>query len=202
MPGKLVLATGNPGKLKELRELLKGVSLELLSPDQVGLSPYIAETGSTYHENAAIKALNLAEKSGILSLADDSGLEVDALDGMPGILSARFGGPGLSDEQRCLLLINKMQHVPHEKRRAQFKCVMALATPEGKIETCEGCCQGIIYSRLSGKNHFGYDPIFFIPELNKTMAELTFDEKNTISHRRRAADKIKDLLQSRYPGGK
>jgi len=201
LPGKLVLATGNPGKLKELRELLKGASFELLSPDQVGLSLDIAETGSTYQENAAIKALYLAVKTGILSLADDSGLEVDALNGKPGIMSARFGGPGLSDEQRCLVLLNEMQGIPREKRQAQFKCVMALATPEGQVETREGCCRGMIYSRLSGKNHFGYDPIFFIPELSKTMAELTFDEKNLISHRRRAADKIKDLFQSRYPGG-
>lgn len=196
MPGKLALATGNPGKLKELRELLKDMPLELLSPEQIGVAFDVAETGSTYQQNAAIKALSLAEKSGLLALADDSGLEVEALNGQPGVMSARFGGQSLSDEQRCLLLLSKMQGIPRWKRAARFVCVMALATPEGRIETRTGTCQGIINDTLAGANHFGYDPIFFIPELNKTMAQLSFDEKNLFSHRRHAADKIKDLLKS------
>lgn len=196
MSGKLVLATGNPGKLMELREMLKDVSLELLSPEQVGLKLGVTETGSTYQENAALKALYLAGLSGFLSLADDSGLEVDALGGKPGVMSARFGGPGLSDKQRCQLLLKEMQGIPRQNRKARFKCVMALATPGGRVETRSGCCEGLINYTLAGTNHFGYDPIFLIPELRKTMAQLSFEEKNLFSHRRQAADKIKSLLES------
>jgi len=202
LPGKLVLATGNPGKLKELRELFKGMPFELLSPESIGLSLDVAETGTTYQENASIKALYLASQSGFLSLADDSGLEVDALGGMPGVMSARFGGPELTDTQRCFLLLEKMQCFPMEQRTARFVCIMALATPEGKVEYREGRCEGSIHTRLDGTNHFGYDPVFFIPQLCKTMAELTFAEKNLFSHRRRAADQIRELLISRYQSSK
>jgi XTP/dITP diphosphohydrolase len=192
---KLLLATNNKGKAREYRSLLAGVPFELVTPDQLGLDAEVEETGTTFEANATLKATTLAAQSGLLSLADDSGLEVDALDGEPGTLSARYAGENASDADRVRYLLSKMQNVPEGKRQARFKCVIAIANPDGKVELCSGECDGIITFAPKGDRGFGYDPIFYLPELGKTMAELPPEEKNRISHRGRAAMKAREVLK-------
>jgi XTP/dITP diphosphohydrolase len=195
---KLLLATNNKGKAREYRSLLSGVPFELVTPDEVGIKTEVEEVGESFEENARLKATTLAAESQLLSLADDSGLEVDALGGEPGALSARYAGEGASDGDRVSYLLTKLEGVPKEKRAARFRCVIAIATPEGDIELCSGECDGIIAFEPKGKRGFGYDPIFYLPELKKTMAELPPEEKNRISHRGRAAEKASQLLKEKY----
>jgi len=195
---KLLLATNNKGKAREYRSLLSGVPFELVTPDEVGINTEVEEVGESFEENARLKATTLAAESQLLSLADDSGLEVDALGGEPGTLSARYAGEGASDGDRVSYLLTKLEGVPKEKRTARFRCVIAIATPEGDIELCSGECDGIIAFEPKGKRGFGYDPIFYLPELKKTMAELPPEEKNRISHRGRAAEKASQLLKEKY----
>jgi XTP/dITP diphosphohydrolase len=183
---KLLIATHNPGKVKEYQALLTGLPLELTYPAQKGLDIEVAETGGSFAKNASLKATAYAKASGLLTLADDSGLEVDALGGEPGIRSARYAGRGASDEERYRLLLEKLQGVPWEKRTARFCCVIAVATPEGQIYTTEGSCEGIIAFAPKGEHGFGYDPVFYFPEYGMTMAELPLEIKNRISHRARA----------------
>jgi XTP/dITP diphosphohydrolase len=190
---KLLVATNNKGKLREYEALLKGVPFTLIAPGQESVD--VEESGSSLEENAIIKAKTYAQISGLLTLADDSGLEVDALSGEPGALSARYAGEGASDRERVNFLLKKLCGVPWEKRAARFRCVIAIATPEGKIELCQGECKGIIAYKPKGEGGFGYDPIFYLPELGKTMAELTFEEKNKISHRGQAARKAREVLE-------
>lgn len=196
MYAKLLIATGNPGKLRELCELLAGIPFALISPKEAGIKSRALEDGLTYEENAIIKARFLANQSKMLTLADDSGLEVDALGGEPGIKSARFGGDGISDAERNVLLLERLKDVPLEQRTARFKCVIAIASPLGRIETCQGVCEGVIAFEPAGSENFGYDPIFYFPSLGKTMAELPVDIKNQISHRGKATAKAKNLLDS------
>jgi XTP/dITP diphosphohydrolase len=193
---KFLVATQNPGKLEEIQALLAGLPVELITPAQLGLDLAIAETGSTYAENAALKALAYARASGLPSLADDSGLEVDALDGQPGLHSARFAPwPGATDADRRRLLLEKLRLKP-SPWSARFRCVVALASPSGQVRFAEGICPGEVIPAERGQNGFGYDPIFLIPELGKTMAELDMAEKNTLSHRGRAVQAaIPSLLQ-------
>jgi len=146
-------------------------------------------------ENARLKATVVADKSQLLTLADDSGLEVNALGGEPGPLSARYAGEGASDRDRVNYLLSRLEGVPWEKRTARFRCVIAIATPDGKAEICSGECQGFITSEAKGKQGFGYDPIFYLPELGKTMAELPLSVKNQVSHRGQAARKAYQLLE-------
>jgi len=192
---KLLLATNNKGKLKELRVLFEGVPFDLVSPAQVGLKLDIDESGKTYAANARVKALAFAKASGLLTLADDSGLEVDALGGAPGVLSSRYAGPDASDSQRVAFLLSKIEDVPWEKRTAAFRCVMAIAAPSGEIQTSSGNCKGIITLFPQGDNGFGYDPIFYVPKFKKTMAELPPEIKNHISHRAKAALKARKILR-------
>ena len=191
---KLLLATGNQGKLEELRQLLTGVPFDLISSSDIGLDLDVHESGKTYATNARLKARAFAVASGLLTLADDSGLEVDALGGAPGVLSSRYAGPGASDSQRVSYLLVKLKNIPWEQRTARFRCVMAIALPHGKVKLCSGSCRGIITFAPKGTNGFGYDPVFYFPKLGKTMAELPPEIKNRISHRAKAAARAGEIL--------
>jgi len=183
---RVVVATFNPGKAREIAELLSGLSIEIVSLADYPSIPEPEEHGSSFAENAAIKARHACERTGEVALADDSGLEVDALGGRPGINSSRFAGPNAADAQRNALLLDMLSDTPDEQRTARFRCVAALATPAGEIQIFEGACEGYIVREPRGENGFGYDPIFYLPEFGKTMAELPPDVKNRISHRGQA----------------
>jgi XTP/dITP diphosphohydrolase len=191
---KLLIATNNAGKLHEYRILLKGVPFDLVSLSDVGIQTSVAEVGESFEENARLKAQTLAEESQLLTLADDSGLEVDALGGEPGVMSARYAGENATDTDRINYLLARLTDVPEGKRTARFRCVIAIARPDGRTEICSGECQGFITLEPRGEHGFGYDPIFFFPELGKTMAELPVDIKNRVSHRGQAAKKARRLL--------
>lgn len=194
----VLVATGNPGKLAEFRRLLRGI--RTVSPAERGLQGLnVAETGSTFHENALLKARAWADASGLVSLADDSGLEVDALSGAPGVLSARYGGEGLDDGGRCRLLLRALDGVPPRERGARFRCCLAAAAPDGRLATAEGVCEGRILEAPVGRGGFGYDPVFHAAEAGRGMAELSADEKGAISHRGRALNAIRPLLLERFP---
>jgi XTP/dITP diphosphohydrolase len=183
---KLLLATYNQGKVEEIRALLKGLDLELVTPDELGLHIQVEENGQTYAANAALKGLAWAHATGLLTMADDSGLEVDALGGLPGLRSARFAPkPGATDADRRAYLLEQLQG-KSPPWTAQFRCIIALVTPAGELRFTEGVCPGEIVPLERGQNGFGYDPIFLLPVLGRTMAELGMEEKNRLSHRGRA----------------
>jgi XTP/dITP diphosphohydrolase len=193
---KLLIATNNQGKIKELHELLDDIGINLVTPAQIGLDLDVIEDGLTYAENAAKKAVAFAQQSGLISLADDSGLEVDALNGEPGLYSARYGstdGKKLSDAGRRAFLITKLQDKP-QPWTARFHATIAIAVPNGETQLAEGWCEGQIIPEERGTGGFGYDPIFLIPELGRTMAELSPAEKNRLSHRARAVMNAKGIL--------
>ena len=192
---EIILATHNEGKLREIRDLLNGLDIEILSLKDIPQAPVIQETGSSFRENALLKAETIASFTNKLTIADDSGLEVDALDGKPGIYSARFAGENAKDDENNQELLNRMRGVPIEKRGAVFKCAIAIVDPEGKEEIVEGKCSGIIQFEEKGTFGFGYDPLFFVPEYGKTFAELTPEMKNTISHRAQAIKKLREVLK-------
>ena len=177
---------------------MEGVPFELVSLDQAGVPADVdvEETGDTFEENACIKAKAYAAMSGLLTLADDSGLEVDALGGDPGVRSARYGGPGYDDPGRVNLLLQNMKDVPWEERAGRFRSVIAIAQPQGRVETVDGVVEGIIQYEPKGENGFGYDPVFYLPRFDKTTSEITLEEKNTISHRADASRKAVVLLNS------
>ena len=183
---RLLLATNNPGKVRELRRLLDGCGFELVTPADLGLAIEPAESGSTYAENAVLKARTFATAAGCLALADDSGLEVDALGGAPGIHSARFGGPGLDDAGRVHYLLQKLGDTPHDRRTARFRAVVALASPEGTLGVFDGSQEGRIATAPRGERGFGYDPVF-VGEGGRTNGELDEQEKDAVSHRGQAA---------------
>jgi len=192
---KLLLATNNKGKAREYQSLLGGIPYRLVTLADEGITTEVPETGATFEENARLKATVLAAESGLLTLADDSGLEVDALNGEPGVLSARYAGENASDADRVNFLLTKLKDVPEDKRTARFRCVIAIATPNGDVKICSGECRGIITTSPRGYNGFGYDPVFYVPEFGKTMAELSPGEKNKISHRAKAAEKAREILK-------
>ncbi|NLY75917.1 MAG: XTP/dITP diphosphatase [Firmicutes bacterium] len=193
---RLVLASKNKGKILELRELLAGLPLEIVSLADFPAIPEVIENGGAFAENAVIKAKAIAEATGELTMADDSGLEVDALNGEPGIYSARYGQPGWSDRERYRFLLEKLQDVPLEKRTARFRCAVALYNPDlNRVEQTDGTVEGLIIDQPRGNYGFGYDPVFLIPELGKTMAELSPEEKNRFSHRARAVEKMIPFLK-------
>lgn len=201
---KLLVATHNPGKVRELRELLADLPVEVTFPPEIGLELEVDETGATFAENAALKALAFARASGLVALADDSGLEVDALGGAPGVHSARYAGPGASDADRYRKLLAALAGVPPGQRSARFRCVVAVATPAGDVELAEGVCEGEIASEPLGQHGFGYDPVFQVAGVGRRMAELPPDLKNQLSHRGRAfraARPILESLVSRYLSG-
>jgi XTP/dITP diphosphohydrolase len=192
---KLLVATNNKGKLEEYRELLAGLPIEFTSLEDEGISFEPAETGTTFEENAIIKAEAFARVSHLPTLADDSGLEIDALDGAPGIMSARYGGTGRhEDDQRLHLVLLQLNAVPWLQRTARFRCVVALAVPDEATRTTEGSVEGFIAEAPAGEHGFGYDPIFFLPDYHCTMAQLDPATKNRISHRARALDAARPLL--------
>jgi XTP/dITP diphosphohydrolase len=192
---KLLLATSNPGKIREYRYLLKELGYQITTLAEEGITIVVTESGNSYDQNARLKAVAYAKFSQFMALADDSGLEVDALNGEPGFQSARFGGETISDADRVSLLLAKLNGIPWERRTARFKCIIAIAIPEGQCEICYGECRGMIALEAKGKNGFGYDPVFFVPELGKTMAELPMEMKNKISHRACASEKARRVLQ-------
>jgi XTP/dITP diphosphohydrolase len=197
---RLLIATNNQGKIKELQALLQDTRIKFVTPSQINLDLDVPEDGQTYAENASRKAIAFAKASGLVSLADDSGLEVEALDGAPGLYSARYGSPDgkkLSDAERRAFLIQNLQ----SKLRpwtARFHATIAIAAPKGEIHLAEGFCEGEIIPEERGTGGFGYDPVFLLPELRKTMAELSMEEKNRLSHRARAVMKAKPILKKLF----
>lgn len=192
---KIVLATNNKGKVREFEVLLAGLPLEILTLADFPHLPEVVEDGTTFSENAAKKARETASATGLLALADDSGLEVDYLAGAPGVYSARYAGPQKSDGDNNARLLSDLAQVPAEKRTARFRCVIAIATPEGRVELAEGSCEGRIGFEPKGEGGFGYDPLFLVPEYGATFAELDLDIKNKISHRGKALKVAADLLR-------
>lgn len=193
--GKVLVATNNRGKVRELAEIFESLKDSLLLPADLGLTLEVAETGQTYAENARLKAVAFARASGLISMGDDSGLEVDALAGAPGLHSARYAGPGATDADRRARLIRELRDLP-APRPARFRCVIAVARPDGDVRVFEGICAGEIILEERGTNGFGYDPIFYLPEYRRTMAELPSAVKNQISHRARAAQAALPYLMS------
>jgi len=194
MEKRLLIATNNRGKVAEIQALLAGLKVTLLTPAEIGLALEVAEEGQTYAENAAHKALAFAAAGGLLSLADDSGLEVDALDGRPGLHSNRFGPQPASDLTRRRYLLEQLAGRPRPWT-ARFRATVALARPGGEVRLAEGICEGEIIPEERGSNGFGYDPLFLIPETGRTMAELGMDEKNRLSHRARAVQNALPILR-------
>lgn len=200
---RVLIASHNKGKLKEYDALLDGMSLldqkiknvEFVLLDQVGITEDVPETGETFEENAVLKANTYGEQSGMITLADDSGLEVDALGGAPGVYSARYAGEGASDQDRYMLLLKNLDNVPADQRQARFRCVIALRTSDGEIRTAEGIVEGMVGYEARGTHGFGYDPVFYLPEYSATLAELGPEIKNIISHRARALQAIMPALQ-------
>lgn len=192
----LILATKNKGKVEEIKKVMEEFpEIEVIGcEDGYVRAPEVVEDGENFYENAYKKAMTLAKYTGKLTLADDSGLEVDTLEGHPGVLSARFAGEDGNDEANNQKLLKMLEGVPQEKRTARFKCVIVLADWEGEVARAEGVCEGVILEEYRGKNGFGYDPLFYLPELGKTMAELSLEEKNQVSHRARALSQMKELF--------
>jgi len=192
---KLLLATGNPGKIKEYKRIFRNLPFEIVTPAEVGVSSAVDEVGESLEENARLKATVSAARSHLLTLADDSGLEVDALGGEPGRLSARYAGEGASDKDMVSYLLSRLRDVPREKRTAVFRCVIAIASPDGEVEFCSGETRGLITFEPRGEQGFGYDPVFYIPELGKTMAEIPPEIKERVSHRGKAARMACQILE-------
>lgn len=192
---RIVLATRNQGKIREMKALLEGLPVEVLTLDDFSDLSLPQEDGRTFEENALKKAKAVAEATGLWALSDDSGLEVDHLGGKPGIHSARYAGEGSTDEENNRKLLKELNGVPAEKRKARYRCVIALVGPKGESFTFEGECEGIISEYPKGEGGFGYDPIFFLPEKGKTMAELRPEEKNRISHRGKALGRFREWLK-------
>lgn len=191
---KLLLATNNRAKVHEYRDLLRDIPFKLVTLAEAGITTVVPEVGETLEENARLKAMALAAESRLVALADDSGLEVNALGGEPGPLSARYAGEGASDGDRVAYLLGRLEGVPWEKRTARFRCVIAVATPEGRIELGSGECRGVITLEPRGEEGFGYDPVFYLPELGKTFAELSLESKSKVSHRGKAVREVPAVL--------
>lgn len=192
---KVVIATRNRGKIRELQALLEDLGLELVSVGDIEGLPEVVEDGATFLENAVKKAVEVARATGLVAIADDSGLEVDALGGRPGVYSARYAGEGASDEDNYRKLLRELEGIPEKERTARFKCVMVAAIPDGTYIWTEGACEGVIASEPKGSQGFGYDPVFYLPDKGRTMAQLSKEEKNAISHRGRAMRRLKEMLR-------
>lgn len=192
---KILLATQNLGKVKELQELLQGEEIEVMSLRDIANWEEVEETGETFAENAALKARVAAKRSGLISLADDSGLEVDALKGAPGVYSARYAGEPKDDERNNEKLIKELEGVPEEERSGRFRCALVIATPEGEEFLTEGTVEGRIQKERRGTEGFGYDPLFYLPDFKRTMAELNVSQKNKLSHRAQAFQKAIPILR-------
>jgi XTP/dITP diphosphohydrolase len=191
---EIVLATRNRDKIREIKKILNDTNARFLSLEDFPGCPEVVEDGETLEANAKKKALVVSQYTKKLSLAEDTGLEVDALGGAPGVRSARFAGDNATYENNNRKLLKLMEKLPLEERRAKFRCVAALARPDGEVVSCEGVCEGRIAFEMKGKSGFGYDPLFIVPEHGKTFAELGEDIKNRISHRAQALAKIKEII--------
>lgn len=191
---KIVFATGNQGKMKEVRMILSDLGCEIYSLKDLNLDVDIVEDGATFEENAMIKAKTICQMTGEIVLADDSGLEVDYLDKAPGIYSARFLGEDTSYDIKNQYIIDKLANAQGDERSARFVCAIACAYPDGTAQTTRGTIEGVIGYEPKGDNGFGYDPIFYVPEYNKSTAELSPEIKNKISHRGKALEQMKELL--------
>lgn len=198
---KLLVATRNQGKMREYRHLLQGIPYELVSLDDVGVPDEVEEIGQTFAENAWLKACTYAHLGGLLTLSDDSGLEVDALGGAPGVHSARYGGDTCaSDAERVALLLRNLEGVPWDKRTARFRCFIVIAYPDGDGVSVVGSVAGMIQYEPQGDEGFGYDPVFYLPSYAKTIAQLPLEEKNCISHRGDAARRAVAVLHRMAEG--
>ena len=215
---RLLIATRNPGKMREYGELLRDLPFELVSLDQAGVSEEVEETALTFHENAVLKAVTYASLAGMMALADDSGLEVDALGGEPGVHSARYGEglssqqrrQPMSDQDRVALLLDNLKDIPWERRTARFRCVICIAGP-GKhgeneiggrvVGSVVGSVAGMIQYEPLGEDGFGYDPVFYLPSYGMTMAQISMEDKNRISHRADAASRAQPMLQKLWADG-
>ena len=195
---KIVLATNNTHKIEEIKDILSGPQLEILTLNDFKDFPKIEETGKTLEENAILKAKVIYQFTKVISLADDSGLEVDALSGAPGVRSSRFAGKHCSYKDNNVKLLSLMKNIPWEKRGATFVCVVAIAKDLDNIITVRGEVRGIITTEERGESGFGYDPVFYLPELGKTFAQLSFEEKNERSHRAFAFKKAKELIEKDF----
>jgi XTP/dITP diphosphohydrolase len=194
MPADLLLASQNPGKLKEMRQLAAGLPFRVLGPADVGLTQAPEETGKTFLENAVLKALHYGRLSGRLTVADDSGLSVDALDGGPGLYSSRFGGEGASDLDRNRLLLRKLEGVPRERRGARFTSAVAVARGGEVLFQAQESAEGLIAEATRGENGFGYDPLFYYPPFGKTFGEVPRVDKDRVSHRGKAFARLREFL--------
>ena len=192
MSEKFVLATHNPGKLKEMSAILAELGIQVVGPDELGIDVEVEETGTTFAENAMLKAQAICAASGLPAISDDSGLCVDALNGGPGVYSARYGGEGLDDRGRTMLLLENMRG--QTTRAAHFACAICCVFPSGDTLTAEGRCEGAIAFAPMGEGGFGYDPVFLVPEKAKTFSQLTAEEKNAISHRGKALRAFSEKL--------
>ena len=191
---RFVLATHNPGKLREMGEILKDFGIEVVSPRDLGITVDVEETGTTFAENAMLKAKAICKEANLPAIADDSGLCVDALNGAPGVYSARYGGEGLDDRGRYMLLLSSLRGAP--TRAAHFACAVACAFPNGDTLTAEGRCDGSIAYAPLGEGGFGYDPVFLLPGTGKTFGQLTQEEKSAVSHRGRALKDFAGKLET------
>ncbi|RLT45351.1 MAG: RdgB/HAM1 family non-canonical purine NTP pyrophosphatase [Chloroflexi bacterium] len=194
MSRRLLIATHNPGKVAEYRSLLFDLPLGVTWLDEVGITEDVEETEDSFQGNAILKARHYAGLTGLWTWADDSGLEIDALDGRPGVYSARYGGKGLTDADRYRKVLAEMIDVPDAQRTARFRCVVAIAQPGGKVDTRDGTLEGVIAREPKGSHGFGYDPIFYIPGFHATLAELERGVKNEMSHRAEAAARAREML--------
>lgn len=199
---RLLIATTNQGKLREYAAIFADLPLELCSLRDLGISDDVEETGATFAENAQLKAVYYRERSGLATLADDSGLEVVALNGEPGVRSHRYAGPDASDAERNALVLKKLEGVPFHARLARFVSVIALIGPDGVLELVEGVLPGVIEQEPRGSGGFGYDPIFYVLDEDKTLAEIPIERKNQISHRARAAEAAREVLMRWVVEGK
>ena len=207
LPEKILLATRNPGKLREIRRLLAGLEVELPGLLDIPAAPELDEPYLTFQANAVHKARTAAAATGMWTLADDSGLEVDALDGFPGVASNRFAGPDASDADRNEAILARMRDIPPDERTARFVCVVALRVPKGAIAVWRGTCEGVIAEAPRGTEGFGYDPLFYVPSHGMTMAEMPLETKNQLSHRSAAflqacRDLASDELRFRRRGAR
>ncbi|NLY52937.1 MAG: XTP/dITP diphosphatase [Firmicutes bacterium] len=191
----MVIASRNEHKVEEIRKLLAGLAVDVLSLGDYPDAPEIDEDGATFQANALKKARVISQFTGLVALADDSGLEVDSLDGKPGVWSARFAGESASDAENNRKLLRCMADVPPGERKAQFRCVIALVSPKGAERLVEGICSGVIVEEERGSGGFGYDPLFLVPHLGKTFAELSTEEKNRISHRGKALQQVLPIVR-------
>jgi XTP/dITP diphosphohydrolase len=201
MKKKLLIASRNQKKKKELQQILRDLNFELLSLDDLPPLPEVEEDGATFAENAVKKAVTVAQQTGLLTLADDSGLSVDVLQGAPGVFSARYSGPEANDEKNNQKLLLALKDISDADRTARFVCVIALASPNGQVQTVEGSCEGRIDHILRGNAGFGYDPLFIPEGFEVSFAQLDPSIKNTISHRGKALEKIKPVLERMNMGG-